>query len=67
MYVESGGGQSIPTRERPWIFGFLIAPSAVVGNGVIQGGVLSYLLSMQGVGSGMQSHLIGLLALPTSL
>lgn len=67
MYVESGGGQSIPTRERAWIFGFLIAPTAVVANGVIQGGVLSYLLSMQGVGSGMQSHLIGLLALPTSL
>ena len=45
------------------MFGFLIAPSAVVANGVIQGGVLSYLLSMRGVGSGMQSHLIGLLAL----
>src|ERR1700735_663010 len=67
MYVESGGGQSKPTRERAWIFGFLVAPSAVVANGVIQGGALSYLLSVQGVGSGMQSHLIGLMALPTSL
>ena len=56
-----------PTDERPWIFGLLIAPSAVVANGVVQGGVLAYLLSQQGVGSGQQSHMIGLLALPTSL
>ena len=55
------------SRERPWIYGLLIAPSAVVANGVIQGGVLGYLLSRQGVGPGTQSHLIGLLALPTSL
>jgi PAT family beta-lactamase induction signal transducer AmpG len=34
---------------------------------VIQGGVLAYLLSVQGIGSGRQSHLVGLLALPTSL
>lgn len=55
------------TSERPWIFGLLIAPSAVVANGVVQGGVLAYLLSLQGIGSGTQSHLIGLLSLPTSL
>jgi PAT family beta-lactamase induction signal transducer AmpG len=54
-------------HERPWLFGLLIAPSAVLMNGVIQGGVLAYLLSQQGIGSGGQSHLIGLLALPTSL
>ncbi|HEV2577387.1 MAG TPA: hypothetical protein VGU25_09275 [Acidobacteriaceae bacterium] len=53
--------------ERPWIFGFIIAPSAIVANGVIQGGVLGFLLSQQGIGSKVQSHLIGLLALPTSL
>jgi PAT family beta-lactamase induction signal transducer AmpG len=51
--------------ERPWIFGFLIAPSAVVANGVIQGGVLAFLLSQQGIGSKVQSHLVALLALPT--
>jgi PAT family beta-lactamase induction signal transducer AmpG len=67
MHVESAGGPLTPARERAWIFGLLIAPSAVVSNGVIQGGVLSYLLSLQGIGSGVQSHLIGLLALPTSL
>lgn len=53
--------------ERPWIFGFLIAPSAVVANGVIQGGVLAYLLSQQGMGSGEQAKLIQRLALPTTL
>ena len=51
--------------ERPWLFGFLIAPSAVVANGVVQGGTLAYLLSHQGIGSGEQSKLIDLLALPT--
>jgi MFS transporter, PAT family, beta-lactamase induction signal transducer AmpG len=64
--VEAAGVVA-PANERPWIFGLLIAPSAVVANGVIQGGVLAYLLSQQGIGSGGQSHLIGLLALPTSL
>jgi PAT family beta-lactamase induction signal transducer AmpG len=58
---------AIASRERPWIFGLLIAPSAVVANGVIQGGVLSYLLSQQGVSSGRQAHLIWLLGLPTML
>jgi PAT family beta-lactamase induction signal transducer AmpG len=59
---------SAPDRpEHPWIFGFLIAPSAVVANGVVQGGVLAYLLSRQGIGSGDQSKLIDLLALPTML
>ena len=56
-----------PERELQWIYAVLIAPSAVVANGVVQGGVLAYLLSQQGVGSGGQSHLIFLLALPTWL
>jgi PAT family beta-lactamase induction signal transducer AmpG len=60
-----GGGAA--GNDRPWLFAFLIGPSAVVANGVIQGGVLAYLLSQQGVGSKGQSHLIDLLALPTSL
>src|ERR1700692_4149059 len=67
MHVESAGGQVIPEGERAWIFGFLIAPSAVAMKCIIQCGVLSYMLTVQGCGSGMQSHLIGLLALPTSL
>lgn len=53
--------------DRPWLFGLLIAPSAVVANGVIQGGVLAFLLSQQGVGSEARAHVVWLLALPTSL
>jgi PAT family beta-lactamase induction signal transducer AmpG len=51
--------------ERPWIYGLLIAPSGVVANGVIQGGVLGYLLSQQHVSTGRQSALIATLAFPT--
>lgn|GEM_PF-4050968 len=48
---------------RPWMYGLMIAPSAVLANGVVQGGVLAYLLSVAGIGSGVQSHLIFVLAL----
>jgi PAT family beta-lactamase induction signal transducer AmpG len=51
--------------ERPWVFGLLISPSAVMANGVVQGGALAYLLSVQGMGSGAQSRVIAMLALPT--
>ena len=54
-------------RSGPWLYSFLIAPSAVMMNGVVQGGVPAYLLSVQGVGSGGQSRLIFLLSLPTWL
>lgn len=65
---RSGREESLtPARERPWLFSFLIAPSAVVANGVIQGGVLGYMLSQYGVSSGRASHMIAVLALPTSL
>jgi PAT family beta-lactamase induction signal transducer AmpG len=60
-------GAGTVTRDRPWLYSLLIAPSAVMMNGVVQGGVLAYLLSQHGVGSGGQSHIISLLALPTSL
>ena len=62
-----GGLVRVETGERPWIYGLMIGPSAVLANGVVQGGVLGYLLSRHGVGSGGQSHMIFLLALPTSL
>jgi len=54
-------------KDRPWLFAFLIAPSAVVANGVIGGGVLAYLLIQQGIGTGRQSHMLFLLGLPTWL
>jgi PAT family beta-lactamase induction signal transducer AmpG len=73
--IETVGAEAVATApvgpprrgERPWLYGFLIAPSAVIANGVVQGGVLSFLLSQQGIGSGPQSHLLVLLGLPTWL
>jgi PAT family beta-lactamase induction signal transducer AmpG len=63
--------QPIPKRtlakERPWLFALLIAPSAVLMNGVVQGGVLSYVMRQQGIGIGRISEIIGLISLPTSL
>jgi PAT family beta-lactamase induction signal transducer AmpG len=64
---ESSAPDRPERPERPWLFGFLIVPSAVVANGVIQGGVLAFLLSQQGIGSKVQSHVISMLALPTML
>jgi PAT family beta-lactamase induction signal transducer AmpG len=58
-----GGGAT--AKDRPWLYSLLIAPSAVMMNGVVQGGVLAYLLSVQGIGSGRQSRIISLLSLPT--
>ena len=57
----------LPSADRPWIFGLLIAPSAVITNGVVQGGVLSYLLTQQGMKIDVIAHWLTLLALPTSL
>jgi MFS transporter, PAT family, beta-lactamase induction signal transducer AmpG len=57
----------LETPERPWIFGLLIAPAAVVANGVIQGGVLAFLLTQQHVDIGRSSKIISFLALPTML
>jgi len=54
-------------RERPWVFGLLIAPCGIVANGVIQGGVLSYVLRQQGIAIGSISDMVTVLALPTML
>jgi MFS transporter, PAT family, beta-lactamase induction signal transducer AmpG len=53
-------------KERPWIFGLLIAPMAVISNGVISG-VLSYLLRQQGVPIGRSGAIISLLILPQTI
>ena len=59
---QAGLKEAIPT-ERPWLFGLLIAPNAVLAYGIISG-VLSYLLRKQGVGIGRSSEIISLLILP---
>src|SRR5580692_3699038 len=52
---------------RPWLFSLLIAPSAVLMNGVVQGGVLSYLMRQHGVGIGRIGAIVSLISWPTSL
>ena len=49
---------------RPWLFGFLIAPMAVLSNGIIGGGALSYLFRSQGVNMARAAEIIALLNLP---
>jgi PAT family beta-lactamase induction signal transducer AmpG len=65
--LEQAAGLDLPTpKERPWLFGLLIAPNAVLAYGIISG-VLSYLLRRQGVGIGRSSEIISLLILPQTI
>jgi PAT family beta-lactamase induction signal transducer AmpG len=65
--LEQAAGPNPPTtQERPWLFGLLIAPNAVLAYGIING-VLSYLLRRQGVGIGRSSEIIALLILPQTI
>ena len=59
---------SIPAApsERPWLFGLLIAPMAVLSNGII-GGALSYLFRKHGVGMIRGTEIIALLNLPQTI
>ena len=59
-------GEEARTSERPWLFGLLVAPMAVLANGIIQG-VLSFLMRRQGVGVGRSSEIISLLILPQTI
>jgi uncharacterized protein YceK len=52
--------------ERPWLFGLLIAPMAVLANGVV-GGALSYLLRRQGVDPARGAGIVALLSLPQTI
>ncbi len=64
--AETGAGVAAGGRERPWLFALLIAPMAVLSNGVISGG-LSYLLRRQGVNPARGASIIALLSLPTTI
>lgn len=59
----SNAAPRVPAKDRPWIFAFLIAPSAVVSNGVTAG-VLSLLLRQHGVNPARQAEILSLLGLP---
>lgn len=68
--MRSSGSNLVPAanppRERPWLFAFLIAPMAVLSNGLI-GGILAYLLRKQNVSLGEAASLVALLNLPQTI
>src|SRR5277367_5842151 len=63
---QAAGSNPSTSKERPWLFGLLIAPVAILSNGLISG-VLSYLLRRQGVGIGRSSEIISLLILTQTI
>jgi PAT family beta-lactamase induction signal transducer AmpG len=56
----------VETSERPWVFGLLPAPIAVLSNGIIQG-VLSFLMRRQGVSVEHIAGIVSLLILPQTI
>ena len=63
---DMAGGTQTKVHERPWVFGLLIAPMAVLSNGLI-GGALFYLLLKQGVGDARASGIVAFLNLPQTI
>jgi PAT family beta-lactamase induction signal transducer AmpG len=56
----------VRTSERPWVFGLLVAPLAVLANGIIQG-ALSFLMRRQGVSVERIGEIVTLLILPQTI
>ena len=52
--------------ERPWLYGILIAPDAVISIGLVSGG-LSYLLRDEGVDPARAAGIVALLSLPHAI
>ncbi len=65
-FAELGSPAPREPHERPWLFAFLIAPMAVLSNGVI-GGALAYLLRTQGVNPAREGSIVALLNLPPTI
>ncbi|MGH9562139.1 MAG: MFS transporter, partial [Terracidiphilus sp.] len=53
-------------HERPWLFGFLIAPDAVISLGLV-GGALTFLLRNEGVDPARAASISALIALPHAI
>ncbi|HXE08609.1 MAG TPA: hypothetical protein VN612_11990 [Acidobacteriaceae bacterium] len=51
----------------PWLFSMLIGPSAVLMNGVVQGGMLAFFLTHHGVSIGRAAAIISTISWPTSI
>ncbi|HVC47568.1 MAG TPA: hypothetical protein VND90_10010 [Terracidiphilus sp.] len=53
-------------KERPWLFAFLIAPTAIIDVGLVNG-ALAFLLRREGIGPAHSSALIALLTIPHTI
>jgi PAT family beta-lactamase induction signal transducer AmpG len=54
-------------HERPWVFGILIAPVAVLANGLIGGALFFLLHQRQGVGAARAAEIVAFLNLPNTI
>ncbi|MGA3130902.1 MAG: MFS transporter [Terracidiphilus sp.] len=55
-----------PIHERPWLFGILIAPEAVIALGLVSG-ALTYLLRNEGVNPARAASISALIAVPHTI
>jgi Major Facilitator Superfamily len=65
--IEELGAETSPRpRERPWLFGFLIAPDAVISIG-LAGGALTFLLRNEGVDPARAASISALIVVPHAI
>ena len=63
----TAAGVTAAPHERPWIFGVLIAPVAVLANGLIGGALFFLLHQRQGVGAARAAEIVAFLNLPNTI
>lgn len=64
--AQAGSEGPPRAHDRPWLFGLLVAPVAVVANGIV-GGALAYLMRSQGISPAREGSIIALLNLPSTI
>lgn len=64
--MVEGSRPAYAASQRPWLFALLIAPMAVLSNGIFAG-VLAYLMGRQGINPARQSTVVALLTLPQTI
>lgn len=64
--AQDGNDAASSSHERPWLFGFLIAPDAVISLGLV-GGALTFLLRNEGVDPARAASISALIALPHAI
>jgi MFS transporter, PAT family, beta-lactamase induction signal transducer AmpG len=64
--AQVGKSAASGAHERPWLFGFLIAPDAVISVGLV-GGALTFLLRNEGVDPARAASISALIALPHAI